>query len=406
MGKAMTGSQVWQDGQGKGCGCLVSRPHHSGDGSWISTQRAPVPAPPPSLTHPLGTHLELPSPLGRARGWALRPQGRIGPGPGQVGDRHPGDVQQPGLRGAGLGLGVQPSPRAHARPRAQRPPPLACSWCSMPMLTVLTKMAIMMPRLKYLLSTMPRSLARVSRHTSPHSRAAPSACSSSSSFSRPEEVPSSLLRAPSPSTSSESPPEPPEPEPSWPESVLPGPEGRRFPSCWQRGQLAGSEASMAEMGCTGVWGIGSRGLCRGHSSAKQTQGRVGASGYTGLRGSEGAGPAHPRGQANPGTHVCFKFLWLRFCLGEEVEWLVVPGGLALPPWARLAPVTSEGRGEGSTVDVLACLEQCLGHVCLSPVLATSSPGLRPSPPTVLLAHIGLGEMAEKEFLKELLKGSA
>lgn len=128
----------------------------------------------------------------------------------------------------------------------------------------------MMPRLKYLLSTMPRSLARVSRHTSPHSRAAPSSCSSS--FPKPEEAPSSLFWGPSPSASA--PAEPPEPEPSWPESVLPRPKGRLPASCWQCGQLLGSEARIEEMGCTSVWGVGSRGLCCGHSSEKQTESSV------------------------------------------------------------------------------------------------------------------------------------
>ncbi len=43
-----------------------------------------------------------------------------------------------------------------------------CSWCSMPMLMVLIRMAIMMPRLKYLLSTMPQSFILVSCHSSLH----------------------------------------------------------------------------------------------------------------------------------------------------------------------------------------------------------------------------------------------
>lgn len=152
------------------------------------------------------------------------------------------------------------------------PPPLACSWCSMPMLTVLTRMATMIPRLKYLLSTTPRSLARVSRHTPPCSPAAPSARTSSPSFCGPEEAPVSLLWALSPSASSEPLPEPPGPEPSRPKSALPRPEGCWPASCWQWGQAEGSEASMAEMGCTRAWGVGSRGLCCGHSSEKQTEG--------------------------------------------------------------------------------------------------------------------------------------
>lgn len=39
-----------------------------------------------------------------------------------------------------------------------------CWWCSMPMLMVLIRMAIMMPRLKYLLSTMPHSFILISCH--------------------------------------------------------------------------------------------------------------------------------------------------------------------------------------------------------------------------------------------------
>lgn len=184
--------------------------------------------------------------------------------------------------GSGLSLAwvcpsTQPEPNAphwpaspYRQPGPSPVPSLACSWCSMPMLTVLTRMAIMMPLLKYLLSTIPRSLARVSLHTSPHSRAAPSSCFSS--FPKPEEAPSSLLWGPSPSASASA--EPPEPEPSWPESVLPRPEGRLPASCWQRGQLLGSEVRRAEMGCTRVWGVGSRGLCRRHSSEKQTESRI------------------------------------------------------------------------------------------------------------------------------------
>lgn len=43
-----------------------------------------------------------------------------------------------------------------------------CSWCSMPMLMVLISMAIMMPRLKYLLSTIPHSFICVLCHSFLH----------------------------------------------------------------------------------------------------------------------------------------------------------------------------------------------------------------------------------------------
>jgi hypothetical protein len=193
---------------------------------------------------------------------ALRPQGGISPAPAKGKETH--RWSSPAWAWAWV-----PTPLHPRTAQAWRPggPTLACSWCSIPMLTVLTRMAIIMPRLKYLLSTMLLSLARVSRHTAPHSQAAPATCSSSSSFASSEEAPSSLLRGSSPSASASPKPEP---EPSWPESVLPRPEDRRPASCWQCGQVVGSEASMAEMGCTSVWGVGSRGLCRGHSSEKQT----------------------------------------------------------------------------------------------------------------------------------------
>lgn len=45
---------------------------------------------------------------------------------------------------------------------------ITCSWCSIPMLMVLIRMAIMMPRLKYLLSTMPHSFFLVSCQSSLH----------------------------------------------------------------------------------------------------------------------------------------------------------------------------------------------------------------------------------------------
>lgn len=48
---------------------------------------------------------------------------------------------------------------------------------------------------------------------------------------------------------------------------------------------------------------------------------------------------------------------------------------------------------------VVCPEQCLGHMCLSPGLATSLPGPRPSPPTILPADIRLGEMPRKGFEK-------
>lgn len=42
----------------------------------------------------------------------------------------------------------------------------------------------------------------------------------------------------------------------------------------------------------------------------------------------------------------------------------------------------------------------LGHTCLLPSLVPSFSGRRPSPPTVLLADIGAGEMAEEQLLEE------
>ena len=219
------------------------------------------------------------------------------------------------------------------------------------MLTVLTRIAIMMPRLKYLLSTMPRSLARVSRHTSSQSRAAPSAGPSSSSFPSSEEAPSSLVRATSAPASSSLRPESPEPEPSWPESLLlPGPEGRRSVSRWQQGQLAGSEASKAEMGCTSVWGVGSRGLCRGHNSGKEAEVRVGPSGHP------GGSPHLQSVWHNLGHHLREPAgsVWNPPALlgGRR---LMVPGETCFPFWVFLAPKkkqgpevpTSQSRGVGS-----------------------------------------------------------
>lgn len=119
-----------------------------------------------------------------------------------------------------------------------------CSWCSMPMLIVFTRIAIMIPRLKYLLSTIPRSLTLTSRHMSLQSFILPPSSTSSSSFSSAEALWSPLQPSPSASLS---------PPSSWSESALSRTDSLRDVSCsplWHRGQLVRSEVAVTAMGWT------------------------------------------------------------------------------------------------------------------------------------------------------------
>ena len=94
---------------------------------------------------------------------------------------------------------------------------------------------------------------------------------------------------------------------------------------------------MAEMGCTSVWGVGSRGLCRGHNSGKEAGVRVVALGHAGgsphlqwVWHNLGHHPREPAGSAwNPPA-----------LLGGRQ--MVVPGEMRFPFWAFLAPKEKQG----------------------------------------------------------------
>lgn len=161
-----------------------------------------------------------------------------------------------------LSKAITPSRRG-----SPRCPPCAlrcftCSWCSMPMLMVFTRIAIMIPRLKYLLSTITRSLTLTSRHMSLQSFSRPPS-SSSSSFSSAEAPWSSWLPSPSPSLA---------PPSSWSEPALSSTESLLDASCsalWHRGQLVGSEVAVTAMGWTKPWGGQPRELCCWQSPGKR-----------------------------------------------------------------------------------------------------------------------------------------
>lgn len=161
-----------------------------------------------------------------------------------------------------LSKAITPSRRG-----SPRCPPCAlrcftCSWCSMPMLMVFTRIAIMIPRLKYLLSTITRSLTLTSRHMSLQSFSRPPS-SSSSSFSSAEAPWSSWLPSSSPSLA---------PPSSWSEPALSSTESLLDASCsalWHRGQLVGSEVAVTAMGWTKPWGGQPRELCCWQSPGKR-----------------------------------------------------------------------------------------------------------------------------------------
>lgn len=80
-------------------------------------------------------------------------------------------------------------------------------WCSMPILMVLMRIAIIIPLLKYLLSTIPNNFNLVSSHSSPHPRLHPpetlaGAPSFTSSFPAPHLLPSPSVSSKAPSSTS------------------------------------------------------------------------------------------------------------------------------------------------------------------------------------------------------------
>lgn len=154
---------------------------------------------------------------------------------------------------------------------------------------------------------------------------------------------------------------------------------------------------MAETGCTSVWGVGSRGLCRGHNSGKEAGVRVGASGHAGgsphlqsVWQNLGHHPREPR--------VCLEptgAAWRRMAGGS---WGNVLPLLGFPGPRRKAGIRSthptEPQGWALLVKMQMSPEECPCSITSCPVTPEISPS--PARPHCFASrHHGAWKMAEK-----------